>query len=225
MEHNSLLRLSDVTRRQFLKLVGIGLPSLQAGACAARARGGPDLVPLIARLSPSIVAIASGAETVGSGFVVRPNVLITAAHVARAAGERMIVRSASSTQPARLLALREEDDIAVLTVPERLQPITLASRAPKVGEWIVVIGNPFGSGTTATVGIISAVPGTITATPHLATQIQINASVNPGNSGGPVCNLSGEAVGATTTFVATAQGLAFAVSAARINNILVELGH
>lgn len=225
MERNAPYVARPLTRRRFVQLLALGVPGLNAAGCAARAVVAPDFVPLVARLSPSVVAIAKGAETVGSGFVVRPNVIITAAHVAHAAGNGLIVRSGAGTQPARVLGWRDDDDIAVLGVPEVLPPIALSTEAPRVGEWIVVLGNPFGAGTTATAGIVSAVPGTITATPQLARQIQINASVNPGNSGGPVCNLRGQAIGATTTFVTAGQGIAFVVSSSRINSILAELGH
>jgi serine protease Do len=73
---------------------------------------------------------------------------------------------------------------------------------------------------TATAGIVSASPGAIAATPELARRIQINASVNPGNSGGPVVNLAGEVVGATTSLVAGGQGIAFATSAAVLRAFL-----
>jgi serine protease Do len=148
---------------------------------------------------------------------------VTAAHVAQAAGNGPTVTSAAGKQTARVIGTREEDDLALLEIGQALTPLRLAAQPPRVGEWIVVIGNPFGAGTTATVGIVSAAPGAITATPQLARQIQINASVNPGNSGGPVCNLNGEVVGATTTLVAAGQGIAFATSAALINAFLTSL--
>jgi serine protease Do len=213
-----------LTRREFSRLLGLGVPALGTAACAARSRVGPDFVPLVARVSPSVVAVGSGAQTIGSGFVVRPNLIVTAAHVAQAAGSGLIITSHAGKQTARVVGTRDEDDLAVLEIGQALTPLRLAATPPRVGEWIVVIGNPFGAGTTATAGIVSAAPGAITATPQLARQIQINASVNPGNSGGPVCNLDGDVVGATTTLVAAGQGIAFATSAARINAFLASLG-
>ena len=213
-----------MTRREFARLLGLSVPVLGTAACAARSAAGPNFVPLVARVSPSVVAIGSGAQTIGSGFVVRPNLVVTAAHVAQAAGAGPVVTSQTGKQTARVLGTREEDDLAVLELVQVLTPLKLATDPPRVGEWIVVMGNPFGAGTTATAGIVSAAPGAITATAQLARQIQINASVNPGNSGGPVCNLNGEVVGATTTLVAAGQGIAFATSAARINAFLTSLG-
>jgi S1-C subfamily serine protease len=212
-----------LTRREFGRLMALGFPALGAAACAARSGAGPNFVSLVAKVSPSVVALGSGTQTVGSGFVVRPNLIVTAAHVAQAAGATVVVTSTSGKHVARVIGTRDDDDLAILEIPQGLTPLALATQPPRAGEWIVVIGNPFGAGTTATAGIISAAPGAITATPQLARQIQINASVNPGNSGGPVCNLAGEVVGATTTLVAAGQGIAFATSAAQINALLTSL--
>lgn len=215
---------AHLTRRQFTQLLGIGLPVIGATACAARSAGGPNFVGVIARVAPSIVAVGNATQSLGSGFAVRPNLVVTAAHVATAAGTGLAVLFPSGRLGARLLGMREEDDLAVLEVQQPLTPLRLATQPPRVGEWIVVVGNPFGAGTTATAGIISAAPGAIPASPQLTRQIQINAAVNPGNSGGPVCTLNGDVVGATTTLVAAGQGIAFATSAARINAFLAELG-
>jgi serine protease Do len=215
--------VSGLTRREFARLLGCGLPAVAAARCAARSAGGPNFVGVIEKVSPSVVAVGNATQTLGSGFVVRPNLVITAAHVAQAAGTNVAIALGSTRRGARLVGMREEDDLAALEISESLAPLRLGSQSPRVGEWIVVIGNPFGAGTTATAGIVSAIPGAITASPQLARQIQINASVNPGNSGGPVCNLSGEVVGATTTLVAAGQGIAFATSAALIASFLTSL--
>jgi S1-C subfamily serine protease len=217
----------DITRRQFASWLAHGLPVFGAAACAAsgpRRSPLPDFVSLVEHVAPSVVAIGDGKQTLASGFGVRPTVVITAAHVAQAAGSGVTVISSRGRQPARVIAMREDDDIALLEVMEALPPLTLAATPPKVGEWIVVIGNPFGAGTTATAGIVSAAPGAISATPDLARRIQINAAVNPGNSGGPVCNLRGEVIGATTSLVAAGQGLAFATSATTLAAFLSSAG-
>jgi serine protease Do len=217
-----------MTRRQFSSLLALGVPALGAGGCATReprVPGAlPDFVALIERIAPAVVAIGDGTQTLGSGFAVRPTLVITAAHVAQAAGAGAVAVSRQGRQAARLVAMREEDDIAVLELREALPALALAASPSKVGEWIVVVGNPFGAGTTATAGIVSAAPGAIAATPELARRIQINAAVNPGNSGGPVCNLRGEVVGATTSLVAGGQGIAFATSASALAAFLTSVG-
>jgi S1-C subfamily serine protease len=203
-------------RRTFMRLWLLGAP-------LAGPTFGPDFVALVQRVSPSVVAIGNGSQSIGSGFVVGPSRVITAAHVVKEAGASPTVTAAGSREAARIVRVWSEPDLAVLVLGRALPPLPLAPAPPQVGEWIVVVGNPFGSGLTATVGIVSAAPGAIAATPALARQIQIDASVNPGNSGVPVCNLRGEVVGATTSLVASAPGIAFATPAAAIRVLLSTL--
>src|SRR4051794_35006248 len=163
---------SLLTRRQATKLLACGVPAI-GSACAARARGGPDFVPMIRRLTPSVVAIGDGRQTLGSGFAVRPTLIVTAAHVAQAAGSSLTV-SAATRQSARVIGLYDDDALPLREVTDPLRPMPLADGAREVGEWIVVLGNPLGAGTTPTAGIVSAAPGAITANRQLARQLQIN---------------------------------------------------
>jgi serine protease Do len=217
-----------MNRRQFTSLLAAGLPGLGAAACASRDTPRPSTVPdfvaLIERIGPSVTAIGDGKQTVGSGFAIRPTLVVTAAHVAQAVGATVVVASSGRQQAARIVAIREGDDVALLEVSESIPPLALASLPPRVGEWIVVVGNPFGGGTTATAGIVSAAPGAIASNPDLARRIQINAAVNPGNSGGPVCNLRGEVIGATTSLVPAGQGIAFATPASLLQALLTSSG-
>ncbi len=216
-----------MNRREFAGLMALGLPLLGGTGCASRSSriaARPDFVTLIDRLAPSVVAIGDAKQALGSGFAITPTLVMTAAHVAQTAGAGVTVTSLKGRQSARVLGSREEDDVALLEVGQMLPPLVLAAVPPKVGEWIVVLGNPFGGGMTAAAGIVSAVPGAISATPQLARQLQIDASVNPGNSGGPVCNLRGEVIGSTTSLVSGAQGIAFATPAAALRAFLTTLG-
>ena len=176
-----------IQRRQFTHLLLLGTPGLPWSAAARGAQRAelPDFTALIERLSPAVVAIAGEKQTVGSGFLVRANVVATAAHVVQGAGTPLFVVAGGSRQPARVIATDEAADLALLEVsgPAAPAPLPLAAAA-RVGEWVVVLGNPFGAGIAATVGIVSAAAGAI-VTPALAGKIQINAAVNPGNSGGP----------------------------------------
>jgi serine protease Do len=216
-----------ISRRRFARMLTAALPIFGSPACAARAgrrASVPDFVALIERVGPSVVAVGDAKQTLGSGFAVAPDLVVTAAHVAQAVGAQPFVISSAGRQPARVVATRQDDDLALLEVGQPLKPLTLAAAAPKVGEWILVVGNPFGGGMTATAGIVSAAPGAISATPELARRLQINAAVNPGNSGGPVVNLAGEVVGATTSLVAGGQGIAFATSASVLRSFLATRG-
>lgn len=210
------------SRRRFARLLVVGVPGLASAACAARARAGlqPDFVRVIERVAPSVVGVGDGKQTLGSGFAVAPDLVVTAAHLAENVGVRATITSLTGRQSVQVVALRKDDDLALLEVKQPLPALTLAATLPRVGEWILVLGNPFGAGMVATAGIVSAAPGAIAANPELARRIQINAAVNPGNSGGPVVNLAGEVVGATTTLVAGGQGIAFATSAAAVRSLL-----
>jgi len=208
-------------------MLAAGVPLVGSAACAARpARLSslPDFVAVVERVTPSIVAVGDAKQTLGSGFAVAGDLVVTAAHVAQALTAQTFVTSRGGRQPARLLAARQDDDLALLEIGQPLPPLPIAAAPPRVGEWIVVVGNPFGGGTTATAGIVSAAPGAISANPDLARRIQINAAVNPGNSGGPVVNLAGEVIGATTSLVANGQGIAFATSAAVLRTFLATRG-
>jgi serine protease Do len=199
------------------------VPILGSTACAARAERRvslPDFVTVIEQVAPSVVAVGDAKQTLGSGFAVAETLVITAAHAVQGLATGAVVTSAKGRHAARIVGMRAEDDVALLEVSGSLPVLNLATTLPRVGEWIIVVGNPFGAGTTVTAGIVSAAPGAIAATPELARRIQINAAVNPGNSGGPVCNLRGEVVGATTTLVAGGQGLAFVTSALALRDFL-----
>ncbi len=228
MACSNICKLSrEINRREFTGLLSLAIPALSAAACASRTTQVaqlPELVTLIDRVRPSVVAVGDGKQALGSGFAVAPTLVITAAHVAEAAGKSVVVTSSAGRQSARVLGSRAEDDIALLEVGQMLPPLTLATTPSKVGEWIVVIGNPFGSGMTATAGIVSAAPGAISATPELVRRLQIDAAVNPGNSGGPVCNLRGEVIGSTTSLVANGQGIAFATPASALRAFIASLG-
>jgi S1-C subfamily serine protease len=212
---------SALTRRALLCALAGALPGLSA--CAARSpRRLPDFADLIARLAPSVVAVAGAGDTVGTAFWIGPGLLATAAHVLDAARGAPRVRLGDRFHPARAAGQDAALDVALLSVEAggTPPPLTPTNRRPRVGEWVVVLGNPFGGGITATVGIVSAAPGAITSTRALAAQLQINASVNPGNSGGPVCNADGDVIGVATGFIPGGQGLAFVTPIAVVTALM-----
>ena len=185
---------------------------------------GPDFVELIRRTSPAVVGIADERGIVGTGFrLVDTRFVVTAAHVLPAAAVGATVVWDDRRWPARVWRIDASSDLAVLELPADAPmpglPLVAAMSAPATGAWIVVLGRPFGTRTTATVGIVSATPGTL-ATPALIDRLQINAAVNPGNSGGPVVNLRGEVVGVASARLPAGQGLAFAVPAAAVSALI-----
>ncbi len=203
-----------------LALAG-GLPLF--GCMAGVAPQGPDFVDLIRRVSPAVLGIADERGVIGSGFRLQnTRFVVTAAHVVSALRGSPAVAWDGTRWPVRVLGTDGKNDLALLELPADapMPGLALAAAAPAMGEWLLVLGRPFGTRTTATMGIVSASPGTIAATPELMTRIQINAAVNPGNSGGPVINLKGEVIGVASALLPAGQGLAFAIPASAILPLL-----
>ena len=174
-----------------------------------------DVSAMVARATQSVVLLEgqgpSGSRQ-GAGFVVSSDgLIVTNLHVI-AGLDRVRIRVGTS-QPlevSQILAFDEVRDLALLKVPVKRLPRLLLSDSGKVkaGQLVVVLGNPRGLGAIASQGIVSAIrelPGTAT------TVIQTNASVNPGNSGGPLLNSLGEVIGVVTGKLRGSEGLNFAV--------------
>ena len=116
---------------------------------------------------------------------------------------------------AKVVGTDPKTDLAVLKITdEGVFPfVKFAPRTPRVGDWVVAVGNPFGLGGTVTAGIVSARGRDIGSGPY-DDYIQIDAPVNRGNSGGPTFNLSGEVVGVNTAIFSPSGGnvgIAFAI--------------
>lgn len=187
----------------------------------------PKLVDVIQKASPAIVAIQDERGVLGSGFRIRQTrLIVTAAHLlARPQGTPVVVWD-SRHWPAHLVRLDQERDLALLALDSEA-PIAGLSLSPDTtpplpGEWIVVLGCPFGTRATATTGIVSALPGAVTEPAALRKRMQINAAVNPGNSGGPVVNLDGAVVGIANATIPGGHGLGFAVPVAELQAMLDE---
>ncbi len=195
-----------------------------AGCVQSGVSPGPDFVELIRRVSPAVVGVGDERGVVGTGFrLVDTRFVVTAAHLLRPAPANPDVFWEDKRWPTRVVRVDTSSDLAILELPaEAPMPglrLVAPASAPATGTWIVVLGRPFGTKTTATVGIVSATPGTV-AMPRLMERIQINAAVNPGNSGGPVVNLRGEVVGVASALLPAGQGLALATPAAAVTQLL-----
>jgi len=147
--------------------------------------------------------------SLGSGFVIESSgVIVTNNHVIADADEILVRFHDDTALPAEIIGRDEKTDIAVLKVePENSLPaLTLGdSTKSRVGDWVVAIGNPFGLGGSVTAGIISARQRDIRAGPYDAF-IQTDASINRGNSGGPLINLQGEVIGIATAIFSPSGG-------------------
>jgi 2-alkenal reductase len=210
------------------------------------AQSQPELVELYNAVSPGVVNIqvfvnnGQGAEVgAGSGFVLDGGGdIITNNHVVADAETVTVVFFDGTEAAADIVGTDPDSDLAVVRVgslPEGVHALSLGdSQSVQVGEWVVAIGNPFGLGTSMSIGIVSAIGRAIEsgATPfRIPEAIQTDAAINPGNSGGPLLNLAGEVVGVNaqiaTAGVAANSGVGFAIPAnvvRRVTPVLIASG-
>jgi len=169
---------------------------------------------------------------VGSGVVVSSDGrIMTAAHVIQDAPAITVQFLGGKTVAARVLASEQAADLALLKleqVPPGLEAAKLAnSDTVRVGEQVVVVGAPYGLGHALSVGWISArwAPGTVYRAIPLAEFFQTDASINTGNSGGPLFNLGGEVVGIVSHVISKgggSEGLGFVVTMNTAKQMLLE---
>ncbi len=163
----------------------------------------------------------------GSGVVISPDgLLLTNNHVVAGAGDLMLSLSDGRRFKARVLGRDADTDLAVLRADttEVLPTAALGnSKALKRGHIAIAIGNPLGFESTVTAGIVSAVGRSLRAQSGrlINDVIQTDASLNPGNSGGPLVNARGEIIGINTAMIMGAQGICFSVA---VNTALYVFG-
>jgi len=171
------------------------------------------------------------ATSLGSGFIVdERGYVVTNNHVIQDADEITVVLHDDTRLKADLVGRDAKTDIAVLRVKpkekEKLAAVKFGnSDKSRVGDWIVAIGNPFGLGGTVTAGIISARGRDINAGPY-DDFIQTDASINRGNSGGPMFNMGGEVIGINTAIFSPtggSVGIGFAIPAAAAKPVIDQL--
>ena len=169
------------------------------------------------------------ASSLGSGFIIdTKGTVVTNNHVISGADD-ILVRVGDKEFKAKVVGADPYMDIAVLKMETRDQfkPVSFGdSDKARVGDWAVAIGNPFGLGGTVTAGIISARNRDINLTRY-DDFIQTDASINQGNSGGPLFNLKGEVIGINTAIIAPGQsgsiGIGFAIPANAASNVINQL--
>ncbi|HET9598284.1 MAG TPA: trypsin-like peptidase domain-containing protein [Anaeromyxobacteraceae bacterium] len=174
-----------------------------------------DLAALVERASPSVVGVEA-ARGQGSALVLAPDgYLLTNAHVAQSRGPLRARLMGGEAVAAERVGADPRTDLAVLRVQAPgLRALPLAdSRALRVGQLAIAIGNPLGFERSVTVGVVSALYRNL-PTPDgglFDGLVQTDAAVNPGNSGGPLLDADGAVVGVTTAMLPFAHGMAFAV--------------
>ncbi len=168
-------------------------------------------------------------RSLGSGFVIDSSgIIITNNHVIAGADEITANFSDGTKLKAVVIGRDPKVDVAVLKV-ESKKPLTAVSfgksKKLRVGDWVMAIGNPFGLGGTVTLGIVSARDRDINSGPY-DNFIQTDASINKGNSGGPLFNMDGEVIGINTAIISPSGGsigIGFAVPAATIAPVIAQL--
>jgi serine protease Do len=164
----------------------------------------------------------------GSGFFVSADgYIVTNQHVVDKAVQVQIVTDKGVTWDAKVIGTDPKTDLALIKVEGRTDFafVDLADSMPRVGEWVVAMGNPFGLGGTVTAGIVSAHGRNIGAGPY-DDFLQIDAPVNKGNSGGPTFNTRGEVVGVNTAIFSPSGGsvgIAFAIPSGTVKAVVEQL--
>jgi serine protease Do len=164
----------------------------------------------------------------GSGFFVsQDGYVVTNNHVVENAVEVELVTDAGKTLQAKVVGTDPRTDLALLKVKDsgNFPYVELADAKPRIGDWVLAIGNPFGLGGTVTAGIVSAQGRDIGSGPY-DDFIQIDAPINRGNSGGPTFNQKGEVVGVNTAIYSPSGGnvgIAFAIPASTVRQVVDSL--
>ena len=168
------------------------------------------------------------AQGQGSGFFISADgYIVTNNHVVDHAVKVEVLTDSGATFDAKVVGTDAKSDLALIKVDGHTDfPfVKLAATTPKIGEWVVAMGNPFGLGGTVTAGIVSAQGRDIGASLY-DDYIQIDAPINRGNSGGPTFNLRGEVIGVNTAIFSPSGGsvgIAFAIPSSTVASVIPQL--
>jgi S1-C subfamily serine protease len=201
------------------------LDAYSAAVTAAVAK----VAPAVAHVRVERAKAPRGArEGSGSGFVITPDgYMVTNSHVAGGASALEVTLPDGRTAPATIVGDDPHSDLAVLKVGAG----DLAwcrfgdSGAVKVGQIAIAIGSPYGFQHTVTAGIVSALGRSMRAQTGrmLDNILQTDASLNPGNSGGPLVDSGGNVIGVNTAVILPAQGLCFAIGSSTAERVAIAL--
>ena len=187
--------------------------------------GGQDGLPPGLRGGPR----GGGVVTVqGSGFFISSfGYAVTNNHVVDGADKVEVTTDDGKTYSAKVIGTDPRTDLALIKVEggSNFQFAKLSDTKPRIGDWVLAVGNPFGLGGTVTAGIVSASGRDIGNGPY-DDFIQIDAPVNKGNSGGPAFDVSGEVMGVNTAIYSPSGGsvgIAFSIPAATVKSVVAQL--
>ncbi|MDP6483047.1 MAG: trypsin-like peptidase domain-containing protein [Nitrospinota bacterium] len=152
----------------------------------------------------------------GSGFIFdAEGHILTNHHVLEGVKRITVVLSDGSEHPAELVGTDKRTDLAVIRILTEDRPASVRlgdSDRLRTGQWAIAIGHPYGLRRTVTVGVVSGIGRTGMGIAHYENFIQTDASIHPGNSGGPLVNLKGEVIGVNTAIIPRSNGgIAFSI--------------
>jgi serine protease Do len=164
----------------------------------------------------------------GSGFFISPDgYAVTNYHVVDHATSVQVTADDGTTYTAKVIGTDQKTDLALIKV-DAAKPfayVKFGDTPPRVGDWVVAVGNPFGLGGTVTAGIVSARGRDIGADPY-DDYIQIDAPINKGNSGGPAFNSNGDVIGVNTAIYSPSGGsvgIGFDIPAETAKMVIAQL--
>jgi serine protease Do len=163
----------------------------------------------------------------GSGFFITSDgYAVTNNHVVQNAENVQVTTDDGKTYKAKVIGTDPRTDLALIKIDGKNFPyVKLSDTPPRVGDWVLAVGNPFGLGGTVTAGIVSARGRDIGAGPY-DDFIQIDAPVNKGNSGGPTFDVDGNVIGVNTAIFSPSGGsvgIAFAIPAETVKSVIAQL--
>ena len=228
-------------RHHTLILVALVLLCTVRPEVKAQSVCGESAPEIFKKVSPSVVFISAISfdpfktkdrlsTSVGSGFIIsKEGVILTNSHLVFGHQTIEVILDDGFSTRAELVGADPFLDLAVLRIslPGKNLPVVILGDSSKVqtGEDILAIGNPFGLEQTLTKGIISGINRTLSASPMSPELplIQIDAAVNPGNSGGPLVNSCGEVIGINTAMLGQGENINFAVPINLAKKVLPQL--
>ena len=168
------------------------------------------------------------ASALGSGFIIdKDGTVVTNNHVIKDADDILVRVNGDKEYKAKIIGTDPLSDIAVLKIEsdDKFKPVKFGnSDLARIGDWVIAIGNPFGLGGTVTSGIISARNRSIGLSRY-EDFIQTDASINQGNSGGPLFNMDGDVVGVNTAILSQGGsiGIGFAIPSNNAKQVVDQL--
>ncbi|MET3663491.1 trypsin-like peptidase domain-containing protein [Caulobacter sp. 1776] len=192
------------------------------------------VVRAVERVGPSVVRIHPMLDDprmggVGSGFAIgEGGLILTNSHVIQGASRFVVITAEGRSLTARCVGDDPDTDLALIKIDQAADiPVARLGDSKKLrrGQLVIAIGAPLGFEATVTTGVVSAMGRSLRGERGRLVEdlIQTDAALNPGNSGGPLVNSTGEVVGVATAIIAGYQGLCFAVAANTARFVIAEL--